>query len=398
LARFWTDIRRFRLRDFSFAGPVVLSSLLGHAAGPVALDELTTVQAALTSALVAIRALVKFVPHPIAHEIISASLAPKSSQVMDPLAAPHGDPSFRAFYPVQQLAAASNTSTHARPVDATDPAPRRVRQVTATILFADIENFTSLTEDLPPPSLSRLISDYFDIVVGLVLAHAGVTDKFIGDAVMAFWPSLDAHSTHEQAQHAVDCAVAIHAALGSCERAWAARGLPALRCRVGLHTGRCLLGNIGSVHHLSFTVLGDTVNVASRLEGLNKTFGTRTLMSEATLSLLEDAGGFIIRPLGPATVKGRRIPIRVFSIHSAFGANASCERLKATLFARALAAREEGFFLVATELCRRVLAADPADIPARSLLHDVAHLVEHPLLLSAEPPGNESSPALANVS
>lgn len=184
-----------------------------------------------------------------------------------------------------------------------------VRQ-SATVVFTDIANFTGLAEKLDPEALMQILSRYF-AAIGGALADSGATiDKFIGDGVMAFWNAPEPQPDH--------VARACHGVLDAAERlrrlneAFRAEGLPELHTRFGVHTGEAVIGHVGSYDRINYTVLGHTVNVASRLEALNKEFGTSILVTEA----VRDAagGGFIFRRVGETSVRGASSRITVYEL------------------------------------------------------------------------------------
>ena len=174
------------------------------------------------------------------------------------------------------------------------------RQQVLTVLFTDIVGFTGLSEQLGD-AIVPVLSEYLELASAAISAHNGTIDKFIGDAVMAFWGAPAPND-----RHAVEaCAAALGFRQGLRQRsaAIAADSGFSLRIRVGINTGRMLVGNIGSSERLSYTVIGDAVNVASRLEGVNKFYGTEILIGEDTRAA---AGGAIrVRRLDTVTVYGR---------------------------------------------------------------------------------------------
>jgi adenylate cyclase len=202
-----------------------------------------------------------------------------------------------------------------------------------TVLFADIENFTTLSEKLSPEDLFRLLNGYLEDAADLVSETKGIIDKFIGDGVVAFWgPPLEE-------QHA---AAACRAALGFVRRAAAHDQLcrelsvPPLRVRVGVATGELLVGNIGSKSKYSYTVMGDVANLASRLEGVNKLYGTQILVSTRTAA--EAAlQGIVSRKIDTVRVVGRREPVEMYEVlGQTIAADGELARRR-DAFARALA-------------------------------------------------------------
>jgi adenylate cyclase len=231
---------------------------------------------------------------------------------------------------------------------------------TVTILFADIAGFTGLSERLGD-QIVPLLSGYLDLMSREVSGHAGTIDKFIGDAVMAFWGAPAAN-----ADHAVD---ACRAALAS-QQALRQSGLSddagrPLKVRIGINSGAVLVGNIGSEFRLNYTVIGDAVNVASRLEGANKEYGTDIIIGEETRRLAGDR--IEVRELDRLTVYGREGGLAIYELLG-IAEGAANPPVWAALYERGLAAYRARDFAGATNLFQQVLAARPADEPARILL------------------------------
>ena len=176
----------------------------------------------------------------------------------------------------------------------------------ATILFTDVENFTSLTEDKDPTQVMLYTSRYFAAMSNVIAAHEGTVDKFIGDAVMGIWNAPVEHDDHVlQACEAVLRCIEVNQALNE---EFEREGWPAYNTRFGLHVGDTMIGNIGSSDRMNYTALGATVNLASRLETLNKDYGTRVLVSQAVKDAAEVRFAFrsvaTIKPKGFAKEVG----------------------------------------------------------------------------------------------
>ncbi len=183
-----------------------------------------------------------------------------------------------------------------------------------TVFFSDLAGFTDLSETMKdePAKLLAILNRYLTVVAGLIEKHGGYVDKFIGDAVMAVWGApLD---NPEAERHAVDAALDCQDALARFNDELAAerKDAPRLHTRMGINTGVAVVGNMGSRTRLNYTVAGDTVNLAARLEGANKFYGSLILISESTAERLGD--GYVIRCLDFLAVKGRQEPVRVHEV------------------------------------------------------------------------------------
>jgi adenylate cyclase len=180
-----------------------------------------------------------------------------------------------------------------------------------TVLFSDIRGFTTVTERSEPEAIVGMLNEYFSEMVDIVFRHHGTVDKFVGDMVMALFGAPLDDSAH--ADHAVETALDMIAALGRLNERWKAEGrFAGLDIGIGINTGPMIAGNIGSDAIMSYTVIGDAVNLGSRLESLNKQYGTRIIISSATRDRL--AGRFRCRPLGNVTVKGKSEPVAIFEL------------------------------------------------------------------------------------
>ena len=199
-----------------------------------------------------------------------------------------------------------------------DPARARLggQRRHMTVLFSDIRGFTSVSERGQPEAIVAQLNEYFSRMVPIVLAHRGTLDKFVGDMIMAlFGAPLDDDS---HAEHALQAAVAMVRELGQLNREWAAAGRATLDIGIGINTGDMVAGNLGSETIMSYTVIGDHVNLAARLESLNKDYDSRIIVSDATRRQLR--GEYDMRPLGSVTVKGKTQSVEIFEVVVSEGA------------------------------------------------------------------------------
>ena len=179
-----------------------------------------------------------------------------------------------------------------------------------SVYFSDIAGFTTISEKLAPKDLVTLLNEYLTEMTDLVLAHGGVVDKYIGDAVMAFWGAPIRDPDH--ARNAVRCAIAMRKKCDELRATWHERFGQEVFARAGVNSGRAIAGNMGSKHKYNYTVMGDMVNLAARLEGANKGYGTFLMISEFTVAALGDAVD--VRELDLVAVKGKDQPVQVFEV------------------------------------------------------------------------------------
>jgi adenylate cyclase len=185
------------------------------------------------------------------------------------------------------------------------------RKTDVTVMFSDIRGFTTISEKLDAQELALFLNQYLSDMTRIVFKTNGTLDKYIGDAVMAFWGA-----PFEEPGHA---AKACHAALEMMKRVrelqklWEAQGKPSLEIGIGLNTGVASVGNMGSVLRYGYTVLGDTVNLSSRLEGLNKDYGTHIIVNETTYEGVK-GDGFVFRELDLIRVKGKLQPVTIYQL------------------------------------------------------------------------------------
>jgi adenylate cyclase len=179
-----------------------------------------------------------------------------------------------------------------------------------TVLFTDVRGFTTIAEAADPDTLMRQTSRYFTALTDAFLAEGGTVDKFIGDAVMVFWNAP--HPQPDHAARACRAALAGKRASEALNAEFAAEGLPLFFTRFGIHSGEAVIGNLGSSERMNYTALGNTVNLASRLEGLNKDYGTSILVSEAVRARVCEE--FHLRELGAVVAKGMGKATHVYEL------------------------------------------------------------------------------------
>lgn len=182
------------------------------------------------------------------------------------------------------------------------------RKAELTVLFSDIRGFTSISEGMQPDQLAMLMNEYLGTMTEVIRAQRGTLDKYIGDAIMAFWgaPVDDPH----HARHAVVSAIEMQATLSQFNKQLSAKGWPELKIGIGINTGMVTVGDMGSPVRKAYTVLGDAVNLASRLEGITKQYGVGIIVGESTRRQL--AGEIAFREIDRVRVKGKEEPVAIF--------------------------------------------------------------------------------------
>jgi adenylate cyclase len=178
------------------------------------------------------------------------------------------------------------------------------------VLFSDIRGFTSISERMDPDEIASLLNDYFSEMVEIVFHHGGTLDKFMGDALMALWGAPITRI--DDADRATRAAIAMQQSLGRLNTRWQRQGRPALSVGIGLNVGEVFAGNIGSQRRLEYTVIGDAVNVASRLESKTKDLATDLLISDATRDRLDSS--IDVEAIGEVNVKGRAQAVKIFKV------------------------------------------------------------------------------------
>jgi adenylate cyclase len=241
----------------------------------------------------------------------------------------------------------------------------------ASVLFADIRGFTSLAERLEPRDTVQMLNEIFTELFEAVAASDGMLDKFIGDALMAVYGAP--LSSGRDAMNAVESALAMQAAIAAINAARQGRGQPDIKLGVGIASGEMVAGAIGSPKRMDYTVIGDSVNLASRLEAITKDYGVTIVVCEDTAKVCE--GVHPLRELDTIRVRGRQRPVRIFQVLTA-QRPVSPEALAA--YARGRAALAAGQWAKACKAFERAVKADPADGPSALMLQRSQDLVRHP--------------------
>lgn len=251
----------------------------------------------------------------------------------------------------------------------------------ATLLFSDIADFTTISESMQPEELMLKVSEYLQEIGSVILEKEGTIDKFIGDAVMAFWNAPDRQENHVEL--ACEAALLASRASEALNEKWQALGMPAMHTRFGLHTGDAIIGNVGSEDRMNYTALGASVNLASRLEGLNKYYGTRILVSEPVVKQAGDR--FLFRPVGKVIPKGTTIPVPVYELvggdsmecHPELGPgkDLSCD---VKVWEKGYAAYQAQDFGAAALVFEKCAEEKPQDRLAIIMLERAQYLAEHP--------------------
>ncbi|MGQ9920247.1 MAG: CHASE2 domain-containing protein [Desulfobacca sp.] len=233
-----------------------------------------------------------------------------------------------------------------------------------TLFFSDLAGFTTISEGLAPERLVQLLNAYLSAMTDIILAEQGTVDKFEGDAIMAFWGAPLPQRDH--ALRACRAALAQQAALVDLNGQFAAQGWPPLACRIGLHTGEAVVGNLGSRKRFDYTVIGDTVNLASRLEGLNKFYGTNILASETTVQECQGLIEFL--EVDWVAVKGREKPVAVYQVLARQGELPAAHAAAREAFAAGLDCYRQGQFGQAERFFQEALTQWPEHGPSQTFL------------------------------
>jgi adenylate cyclase len=243
-----------------------------------------------------------------------------------------------------------------------------------TVFFSDLAGFTSLSEKLTPEEVVTLLNRYLTAMTDIILASAGLIDKYEGDAIMALWGAPLPQEDH--AARACLAALQNQRRLAELRREFQASGLPPVYSRIGVNTGEMIIGNMGSTQRFDFTVIGDSVNLASRLEGANKTYGTGIIISEDTYR--QAAAQIEVRELDLLRVKGKEVPVRIYELLAAKGDLDGKMGEARDRFTDGLGHYRRQEWTEAIRCFRQALEAVPEDGPSRVFIERCREFMERP--------------------
>jgi len=246
-----------------------------------------------------------------------------------------------------------------------------------TVLFSDVRGFTSISEGLEPKQLSQLMNTFLTPMTHVIHSHRGTIDKYMGDAIMAFWGAPLHDEQH--ARHALDAALAMVKKLEEMQTVFAEHGWPSIKVGVGLNTGTMNVGNMGSEFRMAYTVLGDAVNLGSRLEGLTKQYGVQIIVSETTCTAVPD---YVYRELDRVRVKGKDLPITIFEPLGDKANLTTEEQSEITIYEKALQAYRQQDWQTAIQQFSELAQTHPT----RKLYSIYLERTEH---FQQNPPGDQ---------
>ncbi len=242
-----------------------------------------------------------------------------------------------------------------------------------TVMFSDIRDFTAMSEGMRPDELVLLLNEYFGAMTDILYQHLGTLDKYIGDAIMAFWGSPYPQEDH--ASRACSSALEMVARLDGLNREWHARGRPEIAIGIGVNTGPVNVGNMGSDKRLAWTVMGDNVNLASRLEGMTKQYRTPVIIGETTYAQVKDQ--FVAREVDKIRVKGKKHPVTIYELLAPLSEIGPYEALL-TDYNKAMDCYRTRDWKEAAGKFGPILSAHPLDGPTQVLLQRCLEFMAEP--------------------
>ena len=242
-----------------------------------------------------------------------------------------------------------------------------------TVLFSDIRGFTTISEKMTPEALVHLLNEYLTAMTNLVFKYDGLLDKYMGDAIMAvFGAPLD---QPDHALRACRTALGMMEELKKLQKKWADEGRPVFDIGIGINSGDMVVGNMGSDMRFDYTVMGDMVNLGSRLEGINKEYATNIVISEYTYAAIKDA--LFCRELDSVRVKGKKLPVKIYEL---LGEKKDAEKWgkEVSLFEEGLSKYKQGLWDEAIAAFGNVLEMRPDDAPAKLYIGRCEDLKKNP--------------------
>ncbi len=241
-----------------------------------------------------------------------------------------------------------------------------------TVLFSDVRDFTSISEGLPPQGLKDMMNAYLSEMTEVIQEKRGTIDKYIGDAIMAFWGAPVSDKDH--VAHAVDAALAMQKRIRGLDAEFVRRGWPVLNIGVGLNCGEMNVGDMGSRFRRAYTVIGDAVNIASRLEGLTKEYGVGILVSETMVAAAE---GFVYREIDRVVVKGRTEGLAIYEPLGKVGEVPEAALADVERFHKALELYRKRRWVEAMQLFEALAAKSPGTKLYKLYISRTANYIEH---------------------
>lgn len=244
-----------------------------------------------------------------------------------------------------------------------------------TVLFTDLENFTSVAESIPPEELVPILNAYFEGMTEIILKNNGTLDKYIGDSIMAFFGAPIPQKDHSLI--ACRTAVQMQNHLEELRQIWKTTNKPLLQMRIGINTGDMIIGNMGGLDRFDYTVIGDSVNLSARLEGANKQYKTKTLISENTFQPI--AGQVVARELDLITVVGKNKPLKIYELFGLVGDKTPLEYFSLIeKFSEALALYRQKNWEKAIKNFEDVLKIKPDDYPSKLYIERSQAFIQTP--------------------
>jgi adenylate cyclase len=244
-----------------------------------------------------------------------------------------------------------------------------------SVFFSDVRGFSTISETLSPEGLTQLLNEYFTPMTQIILDSGGMLDKYIGDAIMAVWGAPLPMNDH--ADRAVASCLRMIDALELLRASWKTRNMPVIDIGCGVNTGEMTVGNMGGDQRFDYTVMGDSVNLASRLEGTTKEYKTRIIISEYTKAAIRNPSLFVLRELDLIVVKGKTEPVKIFDVmHFQQQFRQRAEEIQG-MFAEGLQAYRAQDWNKAEERFHKILTLDEKDGPTIAFLERCKYLREH---------------------